>query len=57
MTNVTFSETSLSLSEIGYLSQNFGSRYASKSIKGSKDADQSIFQKKIEPKMAHWLGA
>jgi len=57
MTNVTFSETSLSLSEIGYLSQNFGSRYASKSIKGSEDADQSIFQKKIEPKMAHWLGA
>jgi len=44
--NVTFCETFLCLSKTGFLSHNFGSRYASKSIKGSKHADQSLVSKK-----------
>jgi len=33
------------LSKTGFLSHNFGSRYAGKSVKGSKDADFSLSQK------------
>jgi len=45
------------LSKTGFLNQNFGSRYASKSIKGSKDADFSLVSKKtLSQKMAHWVG-
>jgi len=44
------------LPQIGFLSHNFGSRYARKPIKDSKDSDHSlIFNKKIKPKNG-WLG-
>jgi len=38
------------LSKGGFLSYKFGPRYASKSIKGSKDADHSLASKKRKPK-------
>jgi len=38
-------------------SHNFGSRYASKPIKDSKDSDDSLRSKtKLSQKMAHWVG-
>ena len=41
-----------------FLSHDFGSRYASKLIKNSKDADYSLVSKKIlSQKMARWAGA
>jgi len=41
-----------------FLRHNFGSRYAIKSIKGSKDADHSLVSKKrLSKKMTHWVGA
>jgi len=40
------------------LSHNFGSRYARKSIKGSKDADHSLVPKKtLAKKIAYVVGA
>jgi len=58
MVNVSFGETFRVLSKTGFLSHNFGSRYASKSIKGSKDADHSVVSKKRwSQKMAQWFGA
>jgi len=39
-----------------FLSHNFGSRYANKPIKGSKDSDDSLDSKKIKAKMACWVG-
>ena len=40
-----------------FLSHNFGSRYASKLIKGSKDTDHSLVSKKnLSQKMDHWVG-
>jgi len=36
---------------------NFGSRYARKPIKGSKDSDDSLVSKKTgAKKLAHWIG-
>jgi len=56
--NYTFYETFRILSKTGFLSCNFGSRYASKSIKGSKDADFDLVSKTtLSQKMAHWIGA
>jgi len=49
MANVTFCETLIFVKNC-FLSHKFGSRYASRSIKGSKDADQSQFQKNLERK-------
>jgi len=44
--------------QTGFLNHNFGSRYASKSNKGSKDADPSLVSKKCwDKKMSHWIGA
>jgi len=41
---------------MGFLSHNFGSRYASKPIKDSKDTDYSPFSKKSwAKKMAFWV--
>jgi len=38
--------------------RNFGSRYARKSIKGSKDLDDSLVSKNnLSKKMAHRIGA
>jgi len=48
--HVAFCATFLFLSKIGFLSQNFGSRYAGKPIKCSKDADFSLVSKKIRAK-------
>jgi len=46
------------LSKTGFLSHAFGSRHASKSVKGSKDADHSLVSTKIlSQKMADWVGA
>jgi len=40
-----------------FFKPNFGSRYVSKPIKGSKDSDYSLVCKKIlSQKMAHWVG-
>jgi len=40
------------------LTDNFGSRYVKKSIKGSKDADHSLVSKQnLNQKMSHWIGA
>jgi len=44
--NYTFCETFRFLSKTGFLSHNSASRYARKSIKGSKDADFGLVQKK-----------
>ena len=54
-TNYTFSKTFWILSKTGFLSHNFGHRYAiaSKSIKGSKDADFGLVFKK----MGQWVAA
>ena len=41
-----FFETFWILSKTGFLNPNFGSRYASKSIKGSKDADFGLVSQK-----------
>jgi len=46
MANVTFCVTFLFLSRIGFLSHNFGYRYARRLNKGSKDADFSLVSKK-----------
>jgi len=51
--NDTFCVTFLFLSKIGFLSHNFGFRYARKPIKGSKDADFSLVSKKTLAKK--WL--
>jgi len=41
-----------------FLWHNFGSRYARKSIKGSKDSDDSlVFHKILSQRLAHWTGA
>jgi len=41
-----------------FLVHNVGSRYARKSIKGSKDSDDSLVSKKtLSQKLAHWIGA
>jgi len=45
MANYTFCETFQFLSKTGFLSLNSGSRYAKKSIKGSKDADFGLVSK------------
>jgi len=56
--NYVFCETFWILSKTGFLSHNFGSRYTSKSVKGSKDVDHSLVPKKtLSQKMAHWVGA
>jgi len=50
MANITLCETFLFSSKPGFLSYNFGSRYASRSAKGSEDEDgrsQPSFQKKL----------
>ena len=44
--NYTFCETFLFLSKAGFSSHNFGSRYASKSIKGSQNAHYRLVSKK-----------
>jgi len=46
MANDTFCLTFLFLSKMGFLSHNFGSRYASKPINNSKDTDYSLVYKK-----------
>ena len=57
MANVIFCVTFLFLSEIRFLSHNFGYRYARKAIKGCKDADHSLVSKKIlSQKTARWVG-
>jgi len=39
------------------LLEYFGSRYASKSIKGSKDVDHNLVSNKnLSQKIAHWVG-
>jgi len=53
MANDTFCLTFLFLSKMGFLSHNFGSRYASKPINNSKDTDYSLVYKK----MLCWIGA
>ena len=41
-----------------FLWNNFGSRYARKPIKGSKDSDDRLDSKTIlAKKLAHWMGA
>jgi len=46
------------LSKIECLSHNFGSRYARKTIKGSKDSDDNLGSKNnLIQKMACWVGA
>jgi len=46
------------LSKTEFLSHNFGSRYAGKSVKGSKDADFSlVFKKSLSQKIAQCFGA
>jgi len=49
--NYVFSETFSILPKIGFFSHNFGYRYASKSIKGSTDADFGlVFMKTLSQK-------
>jgi len=38
------------------MSHNLGPRYARKLIKGSEDSDDNLVSKKIESKMANWVG-
>jgi len=48
--NYTFRETFLFLSKFGSLSHNFGSRYARKPFKGSKNSDHSLVSNKNSAK-------
>jgi len=46
------------LTTFGFLCHNFGCRYARKSIKFSKDSDDSLVSKQTwAKKLAHWIGA
>jgi len=45
-TNYTFHETFSFLSKAEFLNHNFGSRYATKSIKSSEDSDDSLVSNK-----------
>jgi len=46
------------LTTFWFLWNNFGSRYARKPIKGSKDSDGRLVSKPIRAKkLAHWIGA
>jgi len=59
MANYTFCEAFKFLSKTGFLSlNNFGSRYASRSVKGSKGEDHTLVSKKnLSQGMVHWVGA
>jgi len=48
--NYIFRETFLFLSKFGFLSHNFGSRYARKPFKGSKNSDHSLVSNKTSAK-------
>jgi len=46
------------LTSFCFLLHNFGSRYARKSIQGSKDSDDSVISQQTWAKiLTHWIGA
>ena len=54
--NHTFLVTLWFLPKFRFLSQNFGSRYDRKPIKGSNDSDCSVVPKNVWAKKSGWLG-